>query len=177
MLGDPGVDAAASAGLCCVSVSGVWNWRGTNPVGGKVALPDWHDIALNGRRVVLAFDSDVTAKRAVATALGELAGHLGSKGAKVEYLHLPGLGAGKTSLDDYLKANSVGDLWLLARPEPPAGSHADGGTPREESHTRTPQPDQPEQVCAPDGVCAHTPRSQPPQTRSPPPPKPPPSSA
>jgi hypothetical protein len=134
-LADPGIpllvtegsrkaDSAVSAGLVCVSVLGVWNWRGTNPVGGKVALPEWHDIALNGRRVVLAFDSDVTAKRAVHKALTELAGYLGSKGAKVEYLHLPDTGDGKTGLDDYLAAHGAEGIWLLARPETPALAEA-----------------------------------------------------
>ncbi|MGH2689337.1 MAG: DUF3854 domain-containing protein, partial [Actinomycetota bacterium] len=48
-------DAAAVAGLACVALPGVWSWRGSNDHGGKVAVPDWHDVALNGRRVVLAF--------------------------------------------------------------------------------------------------------------------------
>jgi hypothetical protein len=113
-------DSAASAGLCCVSVSGVWNWRGTNPVGGKVALPEWNDVALNGRRVVLAFDSDVTVKPAVRRALDALAGYLVTKGATVEYLHLPDAGDGKTGLDDYLAAEGAAGLWALVRPEPPA---------------------------------------------------------
>src|SRR4051812_6132057 len=58
-------DAAAEAGLCCVALPGVWSWRGSNGKGGKTAVPDWHDVALNGRRVVLAFDSDVMVKCAV----------------------------------------------------------------------------------------------------------------
>ena len=118
-------DAAVSAGLCCVSVLGVWSWRGTNPVGGKVALPEWHDIALNGRRVVLAFDSDVTIKPAVAKALAELANYLESKGAKAEYLHLPGGDDGKCGLDDYIAAQGTGGLWDLVHPEPPAPQLAD----------------------------------------------------
>jgi hypothetical protein len=152
-------DAAVSAGLCCVSLLGVWNWRGTNPVGGKVALPDWHDIALDTRRVVLAFDSDVAVKRAVAKALAELAGYLRSKGAKVEYLHLPELGDGKCGLDDYLAAEGAADIWELVRPEPPAPQTpiVITGTPAKSAHTRTPPPDQPKDVCAPDKVCAHTP--------------------
>jgi hypothetical protein len=67
----------------------VWSWLGKNPEGGKVAIPDWRDIALNGRRVILAFDSDVVAKKAVRAALTHLAGYLQIKDAKVEYLHLP----------------------------------------------------------------------------------------
>lgn len=82
-LGDPAVplwvtegsrkaDSAASAGLACVSLSGVWSWRGRNADGGKLAVADWQDIAVNGRRVVLAFDSDVATQPKVASALLEL---------------------------------------------------------------------------------------------------------
>jgi hypothetical protein len=87
--GSKKADAAAQLGLACVSISGVWDWRGTNSAGGKTALADWHDVALNGRRVILAFDSDVTVKPQVAKALDELARYVTSKGARVEYLHLP----------------------------------------------------------------------------------------
>lgn len=131
LLGDPTVplwvtegvkkaDAAAVAGLCCVALPGVWSWRGSNDKGGKVAIPDWHDVALNGRRVVLAFDSDVIVKRPVRTALDALAGYLASKGAAVEYLHLPHDDEAKTGLDDYLTAgHSVEEMHRLVRPEPP----------------------------------------------------------
>jgi len=113
-------DAGALAGLCIVALPGVWSWRGGNDHGGKVAVPDWHDIALNGRRVILAFDSDVTRKPAVRSALDALAGYLGSKGGSVEYCHLPELGDGKCGLDDYLVAgHTADDLFALVRPEPP----------------------------------------------------------
>src|SRR5690606_10638438 len=36
-------DAAVSAGLVCVSLPGVWGWRGRNGKGGKLAVADWHD--------------------------------------------------------------------------------------------------------------------------------------
>jgi Protein of unknown function (DUF3631)/Domain of unknown function (DUF3854) len=116
-------DSAVSAGLACVSLLGVWSWRGANPVGGKVALADWHDIALNGRRVVLAFDSDVARKRAVAKALAELASYLGTKGASVAYLHLPDSDEAKCGLDDYLAAEGADGIWELVRPEPPAAAN------------------------------------------------------
>lgn len=32
-------DALVSRGLCAVALIGVWNWRGTNEYGGKMALP------------------------------------------------------------------------------------------------------------------------------------------
>lgn len=131
MLGDPSVtlwvtegvkkaDAAALHGLCVVALPGVWGWRGTNGDGGKMAVADWHDIALNGRRVVLAFDSDVTRKPSVQKALEELAKYLESKGATVEYLWLPDTDDGKTGLDDYLaNGHTVADLMKLVKPTPP----------------------------------------------------------
>ncbi|HZK37200.1 MAG TPA: DUF3854 domain-containing protein [Aeromicrobium sp.] len=113
-------DAAALAGLACVALPGVWSWRGTNGNGGKTAISDWHDVALNGRRVILAFDSDVTRKRPVRSALNELAGYLTSKGAKVGYCHLPDDDPGKTGLDDFLAAgHDAAQLLALVRPEPP----------------------------------------------------------
>lgn len=132
MLGDPAIplwvtegvkkaDAGALAGLCIVALPGVWSWRGSNDRGGKVAVPDWHDIALNGRRVVLAFDSDVARKRSVRQALDALAGYLSSKGASVEFCHLPDDDLGKTGLDDFLAdGHTADDLRALVRPEPPA---------------------------------------------------------
>jgi hypothetical protein len=130
-LGDPSVplwvtegvkknDAGALAGLCVVALPGVWSWRGKNDHGGKVAVADWHDVALDGRRVILAFDSDVTRKLGVRSALNALAGYLASKGATVEYCHLPELGDGKCGLDDFLAAeHTADDLFALVRPEPP----------------------------------------------------------
>ncbi len=132
LLGDPSVplwitegvkkgDAGALAGLCIVALPGVWSWLGSNPKGGKVALPEWRDVALNGRRVILAFDSDVVRKSSVRKALDALARYLGTKGAHVEYLHLPDDEPGKTGLDDYLAdGHTAADLLALVRPEPPA---------------------------------------------------------
>jgi hypothetical protein len=55
-----------------VGLLGVWNWRGTNEHGGKVALPEWDLIALNGRQVYIVFDSDVMLKPQVHAALERL---------------------------------------------------------------------------------------------------------
>jgi hypothetical protein len=96
-LGDPSIplvitegtlkaDSAAGAGLCCVSISGVWGWRGRNTSGGMTALADFDAIALNGRIVVLAFDSDVVCKVQVQAALGRLAAVLVGRGAVIRYV-------------------------------------------------------------------------------------------
>jgi hypothetical protein len=129
-LGDPSIplwvtegskkaDCAAARSLCCVALAGVWNWRGTNNLGGKVALPDWHDVALNDRRVVIAYDGDVARKDTVRVAMTELGKYLALKGSRVEYLHLPDTDD-KTGLDDYLVAHSVDELWTLVKPIAPS---------------------------------------------------------
>ena len=131
LVGDPAVgllvtegvkkaDCAVQYGLCVVSLSGVWNWRGKNNMGGKTAIADWNDVALEGRLVVLAFDGDVARKPSAAKALCALADYLKNlRGARVEYLHLPDT-APKTGLDDYLVAgHTAEDLWRLVKPNQP----------------------------------------------------------
>jgi hypothetical protein len=121
LLGNPGVplivtegarkaDSAASVGLCCIAVAGVWNWRGSNDAGGTVALPDWEHVALNDRTVHLAFDSDVTAKPAVQSALQRLRELLERRKAHVQVVHLPsGPNGEKVGLDDFLAAGHTRD--------------------------------------------------------------------
>lgn len=116
-------DAAVSAGLACVALLGVWGWRGTNDEGGKTALADWENVALNGRDVFLAFDSDVIANCAVYAALARLKSFLEARGARVRVVYLPaGPNGEKVGLDDFLAAgHSVDELFALAdelRPPP-----------------------------------------------------------
>jgi hypothetical protein len=131
-------DSAAQRGLACVALPGVWSWRGSNGHGGKTAIPDWHDIALNGRRVPLAFDSDVTVKRSVRAALDELASYLRTKDARPEYAHLPDDGDGKCGLDDFLVVHSVDELWALVKPDPPERPSASSYPSATGAHLHTP---------------------------------------
>ena len=85
-------DSGASRGLTIIALLGVWNWRGTNAFGGKVALSDWELIALNDRLVYLAFDSDAVTNPHVSKALRRLGTFLTSRKADVRYIHL---GTGK----------------------------------------------------------------------------------
>lgn len=120
--GSKKADSAADRGLACISISGVWNWRGGNPYGGKTAVADWNDIALDGRKVVVAFDSDVAAKPAVHKAMTSLAGYLESKGAEVLYAHLPDDGDGKVGLDDFLAKHgddAIARFKETIKPDPP----------------------------------------------------------
>lgn len=157
-IGDPGrplfvtegarkADAAVSRELCCVALLGVWNWRGTNDTGGKMALPDWESVALNDREVLIAFDSDVMVKREVHAALARFKPWLERRGARVRLIYLPAAkGGGKQGLDDYLAAgHSVDDLLALASdsarvpdvPDVPRSPYVmEGGRICEVTHTR-----------------------------------------
>ena len=52
------VDALATVGACAVGLTGVWGFKGRNPLGGTTILADFDYIALKGRIVYLCFDSD-----------------------------------------------------------------------------------------------------------------------
>jgi hypothetical protein len=105
-------DSAVSHGIDCLSLLGVWNWRGTNDRGGSVALAAWEFIALKGRDVFVCFDSDVMVKATVRIALRRLTGFLELRKAAVFLVMLPEAPDGeKTGLDDYLAAGgTVADL-------------------------------------------------------------------
>lgn len=102
-LGNPGVpiwitegakkvDSGLSHGISCmIGLQGVYGFRGRNEHGGTVALPDWERIALNGRTVVLAFDSDCMTKASVRDALERLSAFLAQRGARVRYCLMPDL--------------------------------------------------------------------------------------
>jgi replicative DNA helicase len=105
-------DSAVTAGLCCISVPGVWAW-----LSGGAALPDWRDVPLKDRAVYVCFDSDVMVKPAVGQALAELTGWLEHRGAHVQHVILPDDGDAKTGLDDFLAAgHGVPRLYELVRP-------------------------------------------------------------
>lgn len=77
-------DCAISHGALCVSLLGVWGWKGR--VAGTEAtavIQDFDAIPMKGRRVILAFDSDVIVKREVQQALRRLVAVLERYGADV----------------------------------------------------------------------------------------------
>ena len=95
-------DSLTSHGYRAISLMGVTGWRSTNEAGGRTASACWSSIALNGRKIVLAFDSDVTRKDTVQRQLAELKAFLEIKGAIVRVLYLPeGPDGGKTGVDDF----------------------------------------------------------------------------
>ena len=123
--GSKKADCGVLNGICVVALPGVWNFRGKNNLGGKVALADWQDIAWedvvrhNRRRVILAYDGDLACKESVQKAAHTLGGYLAHKGAEIGYLWLPDTPT-KTGLDDYLMdGHDVADLLRLVKPTQP----------------------------------------------------------
>ena len=83
------VDALATAGACAVGLTGVWGFKGRNPLGGTVVLADFDYIALKNRDAYLCFDSDAASNPHVMAALMRLKEHLSRKGARVHVIRLP----------------------------------------------------------------------------------------
>ncbi|MGE0821735.1 MAG: DUF3854 domain-containing protein [Candidatus Binatia bacterium] len=103
-------DSAVSHGLFCLALLGVFGWRGTNRAGGRIALPDWELIALNGRPIYIVFDSDVAVKPEVSAALIRLKNFLELRGATVRIIYLPSRrDGGKVGLDDFFAAGGTTD--------------------------------------------------------------------
>ena len=98
-------DALASRGECAIDLTGIWNWRAKNGLGGITVSSDFDSIALNNRQVYLAPDSDYATNPAVAQAVKRLGAYLSRKKADVSIVLLPTGGDGtKTGVDDYLAA-------------------------------------------------------------------------
>lgn len=95
-------DSLVSHGFPAVNLNGVWGWRGTNSQQGKTALADFDDIALNGREVILLFDSDIRSNDQVRSALRRLKSFLENRGAVVIPVLLPP--NGPKGIDDWFAA-------------------------------------------------------------------------
>ena len=124
-------DAGASRDLCCVALIGVWNWRGRNDAGGLTALDAWELIALNGRDVLIVFDSDVVTKQSVFLAMRRLKAFLEGRKANVKIVYLPAAeGGAKVGMDDYFAAGHTTDDLLRCASDKliaPPGAGADQG--------------------------------------------------
>lgn len=72
-------DSLASRSCCAVTLSGVWGFKGRNPLGGTTVLADFDYIALKDREVFVCYDSDYKDNPWVARALERIVEHLRRK--------------------------------------------------------------------------------------------------
>lgn len=77
---------AVQEGFNCLSVAGVWCWKGKTPDG---LIPDLHKINWKNKRVYLCFDNDIHLKPQVRRALLAFAEQLQEFGATVLNIELP----------------------------------------------------------------------------------------
>jgi hypothetical protein len=108
-------DALTSRGECVVVLAGVWNWKVKDTWADL--LPCWDYVALDGREVLIVFDSDVMVKLEVQLALERLVEALEDRGAVAKVIYLPDAADGsKQGVDDYLAAGgTVEELRRMAR--------------------------------------------------------------
>jgi hypothetical protein len=111
-------DALASQGECVIDLTGIWNWRSKNSLGGITVSSDFDSIALNDRQVYVAFDSDYTSNPNVSQAAKRLAELLKPKKASVSIVLLPpGNNGTKIGVDDFLAGgHTIAELKALLVP-------------------------------------------------------------
>lgn len=98
-----------------IGLGGVWSWRSK-----KQALPVIKDFDLfewKGRKVLMAFDSDVTTNPMVVQALNALSKELTGRGATVYTVRLPAEEDAKVGLDDFLAEHGKKAFLNLPREE------------------------------------------------------------
>jgi len=108
-------DALTSQGLVAVALNGVQNWR---------RCPDWHDIAVKGRSIYIAFDADARTNRQVRLALNALRQWLltTKNAARVRFCLPPETFNGKPTkgVDDFFAAGATKeDFRALVTPSLP----------------------------------------------------------
>ena len=114
-------DAPTSRGVCTAVLAGVWMWCVPKVKPYKLK-PCFDHIRLEGRDVLVAFDSDCMSKAEVQDALEAFVRALEARGALVRVVYLPNAPDGrKQGLDDFLAAGgTVREVFALARRFDPA---------------------------------------------------------
>lgn len=110
-------DSLVSRGLCTVSLFGACTFAVKGTSYGKLK-PCWDHIALEGREVVIIFDSDSQSNYQIQLALSALVERLEERKAKVNIVYLPPVGGnGKAGVDDFFTSGkSLDDLYELIQP-------------------------------------------------------------
>jgi hypothetical protein len=96
--------AGAQAGLPCIAIAGVWNWKTRDADDESQSIADLDAIAWKHRSVVLTFDADGSVNKSVRLAEFKFAEDLRGRGAIVTAIRLPGPEKG---LDDFLMTHSI----------------------------------------------------------------------
>ena len=96
--------AGCQAGLPCIGIAGVWNWRVKLDNGERLTLPGLDQIIWKGCTVELVPDSDAwrpEKERDILRGFYALAMDLKDRGATVSFVELPEDGVVKIGLDDF----------------------------------------------------------------------------
>jgi len=120
--GEKKAAAMCQAGLPCIGIAGVWNWRVKSEGDARYTLPELDALLWNSRRVEIVPDSDAwrdaDKMKSVLSGFYAFAKDLQLRGAVVQLVRLPELYGAKNGLDDWLVAEASGwkDGWQkLAR--------------------------------------------------------------
>ncbi|HEV3436964.1 MAG TPA: DUF3854 domain-containing protein, partial [Gemmata sp.] len=127
--GEKKAACADQCGLPCIGLGGFWSWQVRRPkdkdgkgTGPRELIPDLSAVVWAGRRVTIAFDSDIADKPELKWSEWYLAELLSEAGADVRVIRLPkGPGSTKVGLDDFLITRGTDSLQkLLHNAAPPA---------------------------------------------------------
>lgn len=100
----------AQDGLCCIGLSGIWNWKDK---GSDKLIREIHDLPLDERRVRITPDSDVQDNPNIRLAVVRLWEALRKRHARVRVILLPRPDTGKIGVDDYLQKSSLAEFKRL----------------------------------------------------------------
>ena len=139
--GEKKADCANYHGFPTIGLSGVDAWRdkrNCKPGEHSRPLPELQAINWRGRKVRLAFDSDVTSKDSVRRALIDLSTWLTEQGASVLIVLLPcEIDGSKNGVDDFICRHgpeAYGRLRIIARPSGVSESFTWKPEPKESHH-------------------------------------------
>ncbi|MBX2986753.1 MAG: DUF3854 domain-containing protein [Bdellovibrionaceae bacterium] len=103
-------------GFLTIGLNGVQNWKTKGDDGTSKPLDVFEKLNLDGRQVLICFDSDVLTNENVLNAENEFANYLQSLGAKVRVLRFPeSSGESKVGIDDYILKHGVEEFKKLAK--------------------------------------------------------------